>query len=146
MEATAATADTASTACSRRKAMGDSGFKGRPFNGSLPASVSIPYGLWALGILLLLQGKRGILLIGDGLAPLVRAGGARSLEGHVAHPAVGGSAVPQLHLCVPSFAIGDEQDLAAAVFRMVDVPVIAAARLEGDVGDELGLRGVGQRV
>ena len=109
--------------------------------------------------------KGGVLLVGDGLAPLVCAIGARGLEGHVAHPTVGGGTVPVLHVgwdihhvsgddlagrlapfLVPALAVGDEQDLAAAFGRVVDVPVVAAAWLEGDVGDELGLFRIGQRV
>ena len=106
-----------------------------------------------------------VLHVGDGLAPLVGTVGARGFEGHVAHPAVGRSTMPVLHVrgdvhhvtgddlaglfapfLIPALAVGDEQDLAAALGRMVDVPVVAAAGLEGDVGDELGLLWVGQRV
>ena len=78
-----------------------------------------------------LQG--GVLFVGHGLAPFVRAVGARGLEGHVAHPTVGGGTVPVLHvgrdvhhitrddlagglspLLVPALAVGAQQDLPAA--------------------------------
>ena len=49
-------------------------------------------------------------------------------------------------LLVPAASVGDEQDLAAALGGVMDVPVVTAAGLEGDIGDELGLRGVGQRI
>ena len=47
---------------------------------------------------------------------------------------------------IPAFACGAEQQLTAARSRVMDVPVVAAARLKGDVRREQTGLGVGQRV
>ena len=39
-------------------------------------------------------------------------------------------------LLIPALACSADQNLAAAAFGVVDVPVVAAARLEGDVGQK----------
>ena len=97
--------------------------------------------------------QAGVFLVGDGLAPLVAGVLAGHLEGHVGEPAVFGCAVPVLDLggddhrvaggqrlgrlapfLVPAAAGGAQQDLPAAFGRVMDVPVVAAARLKGDVG------------
>ena len=47
-------------------------------------------------------------------------------------------------LLIPTLAINTDQDLSAAAFGMVDVPVVAAPGFKGDIGDEHRLFGVGQ--
>lgn len=98
---------------------------------------------------------KGIVLsIGDRLQPFVRGVLARDLERKMGEPAVGRRTVPMLYagrdvddrtgqnlhgrfalLLIPPAAGYADEHLAAALRRMVDVPVVAAARLEGDVGD-----------
>ena len=98
--------------------------------------------------------KAGVFLVRDRFAPLVAGALAGHFKGHMGEPAVLGCAVPVLDLgrddhriaggeglrglaplLIPAAAGGAQQDLPAALGRMVDVPVVAAARLEGDVGD-----------
>ena len=94
-----------------------------------------------------------IRLIRDRLAPFVLAVFAGDFNGDVAEPAVGLSAVPVLDVggdhddaallqadgglalfLIPALACGADQQLAAALGGVVDVPVVAAARLKGNVG------------
>ena len=106
-----------------------------------------------------------VLLIGDGLAPLVGALGAGHLDGEVGEPAVRGSTVPvldlggdvdavagvQFHgglalLLVVAAAGHADEDLAAAGLCVMDVPVVAAARLKGHVVDAHLLGGDGGQI
>ena len=107
----------------------------------------------------------GVLFVGNGLAPFVAAIFAGNFHSNVAEPAVGLGAVPVLDVgrdgdhgaggqadgrfalfLVPAFACGANQQLAAALGRVVDMPVVAAAGLKGNVGQkQTGFR-VGQRV
>ena len=93
-----------------------------------------------------------VLFVGDRFEPLVAEAGLLGGEvGQVLHPAVGGGAVPvlgaggdgdhhagrQLHgslapFLIPSAAADADQHLDGVV---VDVPVVAAAGLEGDVAE-----------
>ena len=98
--------------------------------------------------------QRVVLLVVHGFEPLV----ARVLTGEpkdqVAEPAVGGGAMPMLDVCrnlddiagvqtlrglalflVPALAVDADQHLSAALACVVDMPVVAAARLKGDVVD-----------
>ena len=78
-------------------------------------------------------------------------------------PAVLGRAVPVLHACrngdhiagmefsgllapllIPTPAVGTQQNLSAALGRLVDVPIVPASGLKGDVGQEYRLLGVGE--
>ena len=63
------------------------------------------------------------------------------------HHVAGAQALGGLALfLVPAFAIHADEHLPAALARMVDVPVVAAARLEGHVEDGQVVVGVGERV
>ena len=87
-----------------------------------------------------------------GLEPFVRAVLAGHLDREVAEPAVGRGAVPVLYagrdidsvagiqlngilalLLIIAAAGNAYEDLSAAAFGVVDMPVVASARLEGDV-------------
>lgn len=99
-----------------------------------------------------------ICIIGDELAPFVARLRAWDLEGEMGEPARSLGAVPVLDACrdlddvtwgqalqrfalflIPALAVDANDDLAAALLGVVDMPEIAAARLERDVAD-------GQRV
>ena len=107
----------------------------------------------------------GVLFVGNGLAPFVAAIFAGNFHSNVAEPAVGLGTVPVLDVgrdgdhgaggqadgrfaffLVPAFACGANQQLAAALGRVVDMPVVAAAGLKGNVGQKQASFGVGQRV
>ena len=49
-------------------------------------------------------------------------------------------------LLVPAFAVDADKNLAAALARVVDVPAVAAARLEGHVVDGQVVAGAGERL
>ena len=87
----------------------------------------------------------GVLFVGNGLAPFVAAIFAGNFHSNVAEPAVGLGTVPVLDVgrdgdhgaggqadgrfalfLVPAFACGTNQQLAAALGGVVDVPVVAA--------------------
>lgn len=87
----------------------------------------------------------GVLFVGNGLTPFVAAIFAGNFHSNVAEPAVGLGTVPVLDVgrdgdhgaggqadggfalfLVPAFACGTNQQLAAALGCMVDVPVVAA--------------------
>ena len=87
----------------------------------------------------------GVLFVGNGLAPFVAAIFAGNFHSNVAEPAVGLGTVPVLDVgrdgdhgaggqadsgfaffLVPAFACGANQQLAAALGRVVDMPVVAA--------------------
>ena len=107
----------------------------------------------------------GVLFVGNGLAPFVAAIFAGNFHSNVAKPAVGLGTVPVLDVgrdgdhgaggqadsgfalfLVPAFACGANQQLAAALGRVVDMPVVAAAGLKGNVGQKQAGFRVGQRV
>ena len=94
----------------------------------------------------------GVLFVGNGLTPFVAAIFAGNFHSNVAEPAVGLGTVPVLDVgrdgdhgaggqadsgfaffLVPAFACGANQQLAAALGGVVDVPVVAAAGLKGNV-------------
>ena len=96
-----------------------------------------------------------VLRIGDGLQPLVGAVLAGHLDSDVAEPGVLLGPVPVLdpggddddgagrqahrlpaRLLIPALAGGADEQLAAAPGGMMNVPVVAAARLEGYIGGE----------
>ena len=96
-----------------------------------------------------------IHLICDGLAPLIACLRARDLEREMREPAVLLGTVPVLDACgnlddiarlealwgpalllIPALAVDADEHLAAALLRVVDMPEIAAARLERDVADD----------
>lgn len=99
------------------------------------------------------------------LAPLVGAHLTGHLDGDVAEPAVPLCAVPVLDigrdrddrtgleadsgpplLLIPALAGRADQELASAGRGVMDVPVVAAARLKGDVCKKDGLLRIGQRI
>lgn len=101
-------------------------------------------------------------VVGDGLQPLIDGVFGGDLYSQMGKPAVFSGAVPMLHLwrymdhvagaqplrglapcLIPSLAAGAQQDLAPLV---MDVPVVAAARLKGDVCKKDGLLRIGQRI
>ena len=109
--------------------------------------------------------QRVILCVADRLAPLVAAVLAGNLNGDMAEPAVGLRTVPVLDirrngddiadaqtlrglalLLIPALAVNTDEQLSAAALRVVDVPVVAAARLKGDVREKHRLSGNGQRL
>ena len=94
----------------------------------------------------------GVFLVRDRFEPLVGRALAGNLEGEVGEPAVGRGAVPVLHvgrdvdhvarseadgllalLLVPAASGHADEHLPAALRGAVDVPVVAAAGLEGHV-------------
>ena len=98
--------------------------------------------------------QQTVLLIGDRLQPFIGGLFPRHLYGQMGKPAVLGGAVPVFDpggdhhgvaglelpgflapFLLPAPALGAEQDLAAVLLCLVDVPVVAAARLKGHVGD-----------
>lgn len=106
-----------------------------------------------------------IVCIADRFAPLVFALRPRNLHGDVAEPAVPLCAVPVLDigrdrddrtgleadsglplLLIPALAGRADQELASAGRGVMDVPVVAAARLKGDVCKKDGLLRIGQRI
>ena len=110
-----------------------------------------------------------IRLVADRFAPLVFALRPRNLNGDVAEPAVPLCAVPVLDigtdrddrtgyrtgfeadsrlplLLIPALAGRADQELASAGRGVMDVPVVAAARLKGDVCKKDGLLRIGQRI
>ena len=106
----------------------------------------------------------GIVFVVYCLQPLVAGLFAGHFHGNVAKPAVRLGTVPVLHLrrndndrsrgeaycifpffLIPAFARGAAEDLPAAGFRVMDVPVVAAARFKGDVCQTNGaFAGLGQ--
>ena len=103
--------------------------------------------------------------MGYRLAPLVLAILAGNLHGDMAEPAVLLRSVPVLDvggdhhdaalvqadgglafLLVPALASRAEQELTASFVRVVDMPVVAASRLEGHVGGEQAAFRIGQRI
>ena len=107
----------------------------------------------------------GVFFIVDPLAPLVAAALAGHFQGNVAEPAVLLRAVPMLHLSgdhyhaaggqadgrlalflIPALTGRAQQQLPAALGRMVNVPVVAAAWLKGYVGRKQAALRVGERV
>ena len=73
-----------------------------------------------------------------GPVPVLYSGGDRY---HVAGlQASGGFAL----LLIPALPVHTEKQLPAAGVGVVDVPVVAAARLKGHIGDKYGLGRVGQ--
>ena len=95
-----------------------------------------------------------VFLVSNRLQPFVGGILSGNLEGKVGKPAVGSRTVPVLHVgwyvdyvawqhlhcglalfLVPSLAGHAHQHLPAALGGMVDVPVVAAARLERHVGE-----------
>lgn len=95
-----------------------------------------------------------VLLVVHGFEPLVARVLTGEPKGQVAEPAVGGGAMPMLDVCrnlddiagvqalrglalflVPALAVDADQHLSAALACVVDMPVVAAARLKGDVVD-----------
>ena len=102
--------------------------------------------------------QRVVPLVGNRLAPFVAAIASGNLHRDVAEPAAGLCAVPVLHirryghhharrqgngllalLLIPALAVNADEYLPAAGGRVVDVPVVAAARLEGHVRKEHSL-------
>lgn len=102
--------------------------------------------------------ESGVICIRDGFAPFVGSAFAGDFDGDMAKAAILGCAVPVLDIgwdsndvagletaggltlfLIPAFAVGTEKDLAAAGGRMMNMPVIATTRLEGDVDDIDGL-------
>src|SRR5699024_3693570 len=96
-----------------------------------------------------------VLLIIDSLQPFVGGVFTRHLESQMREPAVFGSAMPVLDACrdhycvafvqlagffapflIPAAAADAQQHLSAAFVGMMDMPVVAAARLKRHVGDE----------
>ena len=94
----------------------------------------------------------GIAFVIYRLQPLVAGLFAGHFHGNVAEPAAGLGTVPVLDLrrnhndragreaygflaflLVPALACGANKNLPAARFGMVDMPIVAAARLKGDV-------------
>ena len=49
-------------------------------------------------------------------------------------------------LLIPTPAVGTQQNLSTALGRLVDVPVVPASGLKGDVGHKYRLLGVGERL
>ena len=49
-------------------------------------------------------------------------------------------------LLIPALTIHTDQHLPAALRGVMDMPVVPAAGFKGDVGDENGLCGIGQRI
>ena len=47
---------------------------------------------------------------------------------------------------IPTSSIGTEQQLSAALFCLVNVPVVAAARFKGHIGNEYGFIGIGEGI
>ncbi len=108
--------------------------------------------------------KLVVFLVRHGFQPFVGGVLACDFEGQVGKPAVGSRAVPVLHvggdvddragqdflcrlafLLVPAASGYADQHLSAALRGLVDVPVVAAAWLEGDVGKRhLCVRDTGQ--
>ena len=101
-----------------------------------------------------------VSLVGHGFEPLVGSVLARDFKGEVCKPAVGCRSVPMLDpsgdvddvarqhlyggfalLLIPSASGHAHQHLSSALGGVVDVPVVAAARLEGDVGERYLLGG-----
>ncbi len=106
-----------------------------------------------------------VLFVCDGFQPFVGGVFAGDLEREVRKPTVGSCAVPVLHaggnvdnragqnflrrlalLLVPATARHADEHLTAAPRRAVDMPVVAAAGLEGYVGDGNLLPGNGREV
>ena len=93
-------------------------------------------------------------LVGDGLQPFVGGLLAGDLEGQVREPAVGCRSMPMLDirgdvndrtgqdpyggfalLLIPTLTSYADKHLSASFGRAMDVPVVTAARLEGDIVD-----------
>lgn len=68
---------------------------------------------------------------------------ARGDEHDIARMQLPGFLAPEL---APAPTIRAQQDLAAALVGMMDMPVVATARLKGHVCQEDRLLGVGQRI
>ena len=140
------------------------------FGRLLPHNAEIPAGgLWLspAGIFSykLQQLQRSVGFVGDGFQPFVGAALAGDLHGDMAEPAILFRTVPVLHLggnhhhaaggqahgglaglLIPALTGGAQQKLPAALFGMMDVPVVAAARLKGHIGGEQAALGVRQGV
>ena len=103
--------------------------------------------------------------MGYRLTPLVLAILAGNLHGDMAEPAVLLRSVPVLDVggdhhdaalvqadgslaffLVPALARRAEQELTTSFVRVVDMPVVAASRLEGHVGGEQAAFRIGQRI
>ena len=109
--------------------------------------------LYAIGAKLPARSLQAVvLLVGYRLEPHILGVLAGHAEGQMGKPAVGGCAVPVLHiggdmdhgagqnllrgltlLLIPSAAGDADQHLTATLGGLVDVPVVAAAGLEGDI-------------
>lgn len=95
-----------------------------------------------------------ILFIGDGFQPLIGSVFACNLECKVREPTIGCRTVPMLHagrnvddragqnlhrrfafFLIPATSGHTDKHLTTAFRRFMDVPVVAAARLESHVGD-----------
>lgn len=106
-----------------------------------------------------------IFLVGDGLAPVVRAAYAGDLDRDMGKPTVLFRAVPVLYsrgdshdiaglealrrfalFLIPALAVNADEELSAAALRIVDMPVIAAAGLEGDIYEKHRFARVGERI
>ena len=72
--------------------------------------------------------------------PMLDAGGN---EHDISRMQLPGFLTPEL---APAATVRAQQDLASALVSVVDMPVVATARLEGDISEEDGLLGVGQGV
>ena len=111
------------------------------------------------------RSERFVFRVAHRLAPLVGARLAGHLDGNVAEPAVPLGAVPVLDLrrddddsaglqadrlfallLVPALAGGADQQLPAARPGVVDVPVVPAPGLEGDIGQEQPVLRAGQGI
>ena len=106
-----------------------------------------------------------IFFISHFLAPFVGELGTGGVEGHVAEPGVFLRAVPVAGiggdfyhitgrkapgglalLLIPAFAIYADEDLAAAFLGVMDVPMVAATGLEGNIADGQGIAGLGEHL
>lgn len=98
--------------------------------------------------------QRAVLLVVHGFEPLVACVLAGETECQVTKPTIGSGAMPVLDVggnlgdiagvqalrglalfLVPALAVDADQHLSAALACVVDMPVVAAARLKGDVVD-----------
>ena len=96
--------------------------------------------------------QAGVFFIGDRFEPFVGCVFAGDAHGQMGKPAVGGSSMPMLHVggdvdniaraetargfapfLIPAFTGHAYEQLSASRSGIVYVPVVAAARLEGDI-------------
>ena len=106
-----------------------------------------------------------VFFVRNGFEPLVGSVLAGNLECKMGEPAIGRRPVPVLDigrdrddrtgleadsgpplLLLPALAGRADQELASAGRGVMDVPVVAAARLKGDVCKKDGLLRIGQRI